>query len=160
MDATTSGFLPEARSEGLIVRELADELLVYDLSSNKAHCLNQTAALVWRHCNGRTTITEVCHLLEEKMHAPADEQVVWFALDQLAKNRLLEKRAKRPPDVDRLSRRALIRRVGVAVSIPLVASIVAPSVALAVTCTTSCSIPTNPCIEQGCANCVSGQCHT
>ena len=39
---------PVARKSGLVVQEMPDEVLVYDLNSNKAHCLNQTAASVWK----------------------------------------------------------------------------------------------------------------
>jgi hypothetical protein len=44
---------PRARAENLTVRVLGDETLVYDQERHKAHCLNATAALVWRHCNGK-----------------------------------------------------------------------------------------------------------
>lgn len=37
---------PLARSEGLVIQEMPDEVLVYDLETNKAHCLNETAAFV------------------------------------------------------------------------------------------------------------------
>ena len=40
---------PRARTEGLVVTELPDELLVYDLERHRAHCLNPTAALVFKH---------------------------------------------------------------------------------------------------------------
>ena len=44
----SQAILPAAREEGLIIQEMADEVLVYDRERYKAHCLNQTAALVWR----------------------------------------------------------------------------------------------------------------
>ena len=40
---------PRARTEGLVVTELPDELLVYDLERHRAYCLNPTAALVFKH---------------------------------------------------------------------------------------------------------------
>ena len=43
---------PLARKEGLVIQELPVEVLVYDLDRDKAHCLNETAAMVWRKCNG------------------------------------------------------------------------------------------------------------
>ena len=39
-------FLPTARKNDLVIQELPDELLIYDLSRNKALCLNQTAKLI------------------------------------------------------------------------------------------------------------------
>src|SRR3954463_10160017 len=47
---------PLARSTELVVEELADELLVYDLRSDEAHCLGATAARVWRACDGENTV--------------------------------------------------------------------------------------------------------
>ena len=41
--------LPVRRAEGLIVQEVAEETVVYDQKGHRAHCLNKTAALVWRH---------------------------------------------------------------------------------------------------------------
>jgi coenzyme PQQ synthesis protein D (PqqD) len=43
---------PLARSDGLIVQELDGELLVYDLERHRAHRLSETAAFVWRRCEG------------------------------------------------------------------------------------------------------------
>src|SRR5207302_9341317 len=41
-------FAPTAREEALVVEDLADETLVYDLDRDKAHSLNATAAAVDR----------------------------------------------------------------------------------------------------------------
>ena len=46
---------PEKRRDGLVVTELLDEVLVYDLDRHRAHCLNRTAALVFRHAESVTT---------------------------------------------------------------------------------------------------------
>ena len=54
---------PKARKHELIVKELSDETLVYDETTHKAHCLNQTAALVWKFCDGRTSIPQMTRLL-------------------------------------------------------------------------------------------------
>ena len=43
---TTRALMPRARQDELIVEELQDETLVYDLQRHKARCLNRTAALV------------------------------------------------------------------------------------------------------------------
>jgi hypothetical protein len=60
--------LPKARRSELITAELEGELLVYDRSSDKAHCLNETAAFVWARCDGRT----MSHLLQELLARPAE----------------------------------------------------------------------------------------
>src|SRR6266498_3512906 len=44
--------LPRARTEDLIVEALPTETLVYDTRTHLAHCLNLSAATVWKHCDG------------------------------------------------------------------------------------------------------------
>jgi hypothetical protein len=44
---------PCARKAGLVIQDMPDEVLVYDLDTNKAHCLNKSAAFVWRSCDGK-----------------------------------------------------------------------------------------------------------
>ena len=59
MKNNTEQIIPQARQEGLIVQELSEEVLVYDQQRHQAHCLNQTAAVVWRQCDGRRGAQEV-----------------------------------------------------------------------------------------------------
>jgi hypothetical protein len=51
--------LARKRKQGLVIKELPDEVLVYDLDRNKAHCLNHSAAEVWERCDGRTTAASI-----------------------------------------------------------------------------------------------------
>ena len=119
---------PSARKAGLVVQELPDETLVYDLERDRAHCLNQTAAFVWRQCNGRATAAEIARALKAETAAPVDERIVWLAIDQLGRNHLLDETPEPPPRFTGLNRREVIRALGLtaAVAIPVVASIVAP----------------------------------
>ena len=50
--------LARRREDGLIVREVDGETLVYDRRRHKAHCLNRAAALVWRQCDGTTSVAD------------------------------------------------------------------------------------------------------
>ncbi len=152
----TDQVLPLARKDGLVVQELPDEVLIYDLDRHKAHCLNPTAALVWNHCDGQMTMTEMIGILKEETHSPIDEDVVWLALDQLAKTHLLSEQVIRPTGSGKLNRRDVMRRIGwaAAVALPLVTSIVAPSAVQAVTC----RAPGQPCTTG--VQCCSGVCNT
>src|SRR5712691_3044972 len=127
---------PLARKEGLVIQELPDEVLVYDLERDRAHCLNETAAFVWQHCDGRTTTGEIARSLGKKVNASVDEKVVWFAIDQLGRNHLMATRSVPPQSVAGLNRREMVRVLGIAaaVAVPVVASIVAPTPAQATTC--------------------------
>jgi hypothetical protein len=50
---------PRARTEGLVINDLTDEVLVYDLKRDQAHCLNHTAAAVWKLCDGQRTAAQI-----------------------------------------------------------------------------------------------------
>lgn len=122
---------PLARRDGLLIRELPDELLVYDKTDHRAHCLNRTAATVFRHADGTRTTAEIARLLAPG--EPDGEPTVAEALARLAAAGLLESR----PPLESTSRREALRRVGLgaAVLLPAVASIVAPTPAeAAATC--------------------------
>jgi|SRR5437773_2449574 len=118
---------PVARKSGLVVQEMPDEVLVYDLNSNKAHCLNQTAASVWKACDGKTSVSEIAGFFG----GGANEDLVWLAVDQLSENDLLEHDVK--SKFNGQSRRDVIKKIGLAsiVAVPVIASLVAPQNALA-----------------------------
>lgn len=124
---------PIARKASLIVQELPDETLVYDQQTDKAHCLNATAAFVWKHCDGQTSVHEIARLLKAELRTPADEEIVWLALDRLEKSKLLAEPLERPAHMDLISRREVGRRLGLvgvlAVGLPLVTTIIAPQAA-------------------------------
>lgn len=129
--------MPRARKADLVVRELPDEVLVYDLKRDKAHCLNPAAAFVWRRCNGRRSVSEVARALAKDSQTPADVQIVWLALDQLDRFHLLEERIMRPAGLPRVSRRDIMRLgAAAAVALPAIISIVAPTAANAQTAIT------------------------
>lgn len=135
-------YLPAARTAGLVVRELAEEVIVYDEDGHRAHCLNRTAALVWKHCDGKTPVAGIAAGVGRQLSSPVSEEFVRSALDQLAVSGLLApfeapRGAGRP-----VSRRRMIRGLGLAaaVSLPLVTSIVSPTPAQA----------QSPCTETGC----------
>ena len=136
-------YLPAAREASLLVRELAEEVLVYDEEGHRAHCLNQTAALVWKSCDGRTPVARIAERVGAQMSAHVPEEVVWLALEQLAEFDLLATGAARAwAETNLISRRKMLRRLGVAaaVSLPLVTSVVSPTAAEA----------QSPCNEQNC----------
>ncbi len=153
----TEQLTPRARQEELVVRELPDELLVYDLQRHEAHCLNQTAALVWKKCDGKTTLREITKSLTKELHVPVDERIVRLSLDQLAKFHLLDEaetlRTHLPPEIARMSRREMMRNLGVAaaVALPLIVSINAPTTAQAASCVNSgCTPGGQPCCVGTC----------
>jgi len=117
--------LPHARRDGVLFQAIDDEVIVYDTERHKAHCLNRTAARVWAHCDGQTSVAEVARRLAQELQTPVDSQVVWLAVEQLGKAHLLTE-APRPPRG--LSRREVLKRLGVAaaLAVPLVTTIRTP----------------------------------
>ncbi|HKO96935.1 MAG TPA: PqqD family protein [Pyrinomonadaceae bacterium] len=123
--------LPLARKDSLVIKEVENETLVYDLESDQAHCLNDTAAQIWKNCDGRTTVTDISQQLSKGLNAPVDENVVWLAIDQLEKFKLLEAPVAKPAAYSGgMSRRQVVRALGVAaIMLPMVTSIVVPTAA-------------------------------
>ncbi|HXL79335.1 MAG TPA: PqqD family protein [Pyrinomonadaceae bacterium] len=147
--------LPLARTEQLIIKEVDDEVLVYDLKTDQAHCLNKTAALVWQNCDGSKSIKDIARLLESDGRTNLDDQVVWLALDELDKFNLLLQAGDKPAGI---SRRQIMRTIGAAaIALPVIISIASPSPVEAA----SCNQPSNrdnqcPCGSNG--QCSSNHC--
>jgi hypothetical protein len=139
MKRISTAYLPMKRRKGLVIDDILDEVLVYDLDRDKAHCLNKTAALIWRHCDGKTRPQEIARRLKIELDASCNEDLVWVALRQLATLHLLEDSVSLPRRFAGMSRRQMIRNISVAaaVAVPVVTSIVAPRAAQAATCVPS-----------------------
>ena len=158
---------PIARTKELIIEETADEVLVYDLNTDKAHCLNRISASIWKSCDGEKTEGDIAAILEREFKTPMSIQVVKLGLEELAGYGLLQEDPSAPPRAQ-VSRRRLIQHLGLtaAIALPLVMSITAPTAAGAGGSTT------DPCIanpravgcpcqsDQDCdsANCNGGIC--
>jgi hypothetical protein len=118
------------------MQTLDDEVLVYDLEGDIAIHLNETAALVWRNCDGHRTIEELSALVAAELGGPADENVVLMALDSLSEHGLIiSGYDERDGAAVALSRRRFFRRVGVAgaaaMNAPVVFSMIVPVAAAA-----------------------------
>jgi hypothetical protein len=125
---------PVARKEGLVIQEMPDEVLVYDLQTNKAHCLNETAAFVWKSCTGENSVTDIVKQFENKSGAAVENDLIWLAIDQLNERNLLEGNV--PAHFAGESRRSVLKKIGFAsmVALPVIASMAAPTAVMAVGC--------------------------
>jgi hypothetical protein len=150
---------PEKRREGLVVTELQDEVLVYDLDRHRAHCLNPPAAAVFRRCDGRATVREIARRLHADEPVAASEAAVRLALERLDEAHLLEVSLGDTKSAPALSRRELIRRAAVlsGLLLPAITSVMAPTPAeAAATCVASCTSKPfgTPCSSTAPANCL------
>lgn len=122
---------PIARKTGIVIQEVPDEVLVYDLDANKAHCLNQTAALIWKSCDGSRSITDIAKRVESLAGGNINDDFVWLAIDQLNENNLLEHEIS--SSFSGMSRRDVIKKIGLStmIAVPIIASLAAPQSAMA-----------------------------
>ena len=159
---------PAVRSD-LVMCNVRDEIVVYDFRSHQARCLNQTAAAVFKLCDGTRTPRQIGAELTRTLGAPCDEEMVWMALAKLDDGGLLDPPlGERAPDLDR---RRLLKKMaltaGLSIALPAVWSILAPTPAYAASGAVLC-IPPNACMGgdmgQCCNNngmagtCVNGTC--
>jgi hypothetical protein len=154
--ASISTVAPLARSTDLVIEELDGEILVYDETSARAHCLSKTAARVWRACDGYTTVEVLGNKLD------MDDDTVTHALGELESSDLLDA----GPSANGSTRRELTFRAAklgaIGASAPLIWSVMAPTPASAATPTPaqclfysgdSCDACTGIC---GCCCCCQG----
>ncbi len=148
---------PIARMEELVTQEINGELLIYDLRTNKAHHLTETAAFVWKNCDGTKSIEEIRKITSNHFKVDVNQDFISLALHQLSKNDLLKNEVKVIPEI---SRREVIKRIGLAtmIALPIVASLSVPNTALAsASCVGApCSSPAD--CAPPCTTCSGGTC--
>lgn len=127
---------PNSRKANIVVQEFENEVLIYDLNINKALCLNQTSALVYQLSDGTRTVSEISELMSKKLKTLVSEDLVWLSIDGLKKDNLLENADEVPLHFAGLSRREVIKKIGLGsiIALPVIASVIAPSSVLAQSC--------------------------
>jgi hypothetical protein len=120
-------YRPSARRDELTVREMADETVIYDHKTNQAHCLNRSTAFIWRQCDGTVAVEELADLVRKRLAIEPAEAVVQLALVQLSRRNLLKEPL--PPAVEhgRMGRRAMLKKLAAAASLPLAFSVAVKS---------------------------------
>jgi hypothetical protein len=106
-----SGF-PRSRQHGLIVDQVGDETIVFDEERREAHSLNRLASVVWRHCDGATSISYLAELVGEELGLAVNEGIVDYALDMLDGVHLMQK--ENDAAAEQVSRREVVRRMAAA----------------------------------------------
>ena len=101
-----SGF-PRSRQRGLIVDEVGDETIVFDEERREAHSLNRLASVVWRHCDGATSVPRLAELVGEELSLAVNERIVDYALDMLDGVHLMQE--ENDAAVEQVSRREVVR---------------------------------------------------
>lgn len=157
---------PKTRNENIVVQEMENEILIYDLKTNKAFCLNETSAMIYNLCDGKNSVAEINQALNKTLNQPISEDLIWLALDNFKKESLFEEGEQIEIKFKGLNRRQVIKKVGLAsmVVLPIVSSIVAPTAAHAASglaalfaaCTTPTDCASNFCTQGPPRCCVLG----
>lgn len=140
---------PKAISN-VLVEEVDDETLVYDLDRHRAHCLNPTAAFLFRSADGTRDPAALAELAEAELGASTSVEVVNLGLDRLRRAGLVEW-DDAPAKATGLSRRQVVKRLAaVGVLLPTVLTLVSPTPAQAAT-----GLPQSSCDIQNVGVCCS-----
>jgi hypothetical protein len=117
--------LPKAKTTEIVEYELDEELMLYDLATNKAYTLNKTLKIVYKSCNGKETFDDL------KRHHKFTDDLIYFSLDKLKTSGLLEEYVH--DHFGNLSRREIIKKVGLSsmIALPVISSLIAPTSASA-----------------------------
>ena len=124
----------KARDAEIVIQEVDNELLVYDLKNNKAHHLNKTSSLVWQNCDGKNTFDEVAEVLEKELGSKVEADFIWLALEELEKHDLLENSTANE-NFDGLTRRDVLFRYALpSIILPAIVSLSSPKAVQAQSC--------------------------
>jgi Coenzyme PQQ synthesis protein D (PqqD) len=121
---------PKIKKDTVTQETNEGEVLIYDLTTDKAFLLNPMSGSIWNLCNGEREISTISRMLSTSLNEQVSEEFVFLAIDQLKSNNLLM-----PMETDakfkNFNRREVIRTVGLAaaVMLPMVSSLVAPRAA-------------------------------
>jgi hypothetical protein len=126
---------PRRRRDGLVVQELPEETLVYDLERHRAHCLEAVAAAVWEASDGHRTVEQIAARASKRTGRRVPEEAVWLALRRLGRARLLEAPVAAPVGGRFTSRRDWLKKAALFGGLSVL-SITAPTAAEAATCVT------------------------
>ncbi len=137
--------LPKSRTSNLVIQEVDDDLLVYDITVDKAHHLNETISLIWSKCDGKTTFDKLVQTLEKELKTKIETDFIWLALKELEKANLLEENVNNQ-NFKGLSRRKVLFKYALpSLVLPVIVSLVAPQVAQAQSCLAPLGMVNDPC---------------
>lgn len=113
------------RSPTTHTENLGGEACIYEWTRHEVHALNATAARVWELCDGNTSEADMAARLRD---LPRPEALVALALSEFRQKWLLADEDDGPAERAGVSRRAMIRGLGLAAGLlPVVTSMVAPT---------------------------------
>ncbi|MBV7332937.1 PqqD family protein [Chloroflexi bacterium TSY] len=82
---------------------VGDGLGIYDYQRDESYVLNATSALVWQHCDGKTTPQQLTTLIQQKFNVVRlqAEHLLSSALNELEQAKLLRRGTTPQPTLSR-----------------------------------------------------------
>lgn len=131
-----------ARRHNIVEQPSENEVLIYDLQTDKMYCLNETSAQVFGLCDGANSVGEISRRMSAKLKNTISEDLVWLAIEQLRQNELLIGGAEISTKFEKMTRREIVKKIGFGamIALPVVSSLVAPTAAMASSTCPSCTV--------------------
>ena len=101
---------PRKRDQGMLVKPIGEETVVYDVERLRAHSLEPLAARIWAACDGDRSVEQITAHVATELGQSVPPEVVLLTLRRLERAELMETRQARPLSLS-CSRRALVTRV-------------------------------------------------
>lgn len=162
-------FRPKTDFTKFVIQELPDELLLYNLETNKVFTLNHTSGLVWQNCDGNKTVTDIAKNLEKNLSQFVPDEVIWLTLEILQKEDLIKREEESSIKEIKVNRRNILKKIGATtlVALPLISTLIAPKAVNAQSgiilqqCS-ACLTKTHDAVlcTNTCADVVVGDCHS
>ena len=101
------------RITAVVTQKLGDGIGICHQQREQSYVLNPTSALMWNHCDGRTSRRDLAELIKQKFNVPPAQakQLMQVALVELDHAGLLE---TKEPEAPEFSRRGIIKSVAAA----------------------------------------------
>ena len=129
------------RQDRRIVKRVDDELVIYDEANHKVFHLNEAAAIVWEHCDGASSLHDLAHTLASYSELPESEDLASLALQELRDAELVEGSFASVAGREVARRDVMVRMAGLALALPAVVSLPAPTPAMAASAPTGSPAP-------------------
>lgn len=146
---------PISLKHNILVQELDKELLLYDLTRDKVYCLNETSLIIWNLCDGENTVEDIRRQVSIQLKTQIAEEMIWLAIDKLKQEQLLENYQEIQISFSGLSRREVIKKVGLStmIALPFISAVTAPNATSAqsqsCSSTTVCFCQDASCVQFG-----------
>jgi len=120
-------YKPKVRRDELTIREVGQELVLYDARHQCAHRLNKAAAPILQASDGTRTVDQIALLLSQDLDIKERSELVWMTLQDLSQADLLTAAIIPPGNSDRTRRNLLHKAAMIGLALPVVESVIAQS---------------------------------